>query len=115
MITDYAEQEVRQLEAMKTRIQALVEALPDNPNINRVSKNAFTMKASEMFKHDNWLPEFHDFKAQYRLVLSRLDSSKSIAEFKAFLSKAIEDKQMRKGKYTHKLHPEVVIKLEKLL
>lgn len=48
MINEYAEQEVRQLDSMKAKVEGFIAALPDNENINRVSKNAFTIKFSEM-------------------------------------------------------------------
>lgn len=115
MINDYAQQEVRQLESMKVQIQGCIEALPDNENIQRVSRNAFIIKSSELGKHDNWTPTFHDFKAQYKLVLDRLDKTKSMSEFQNFLSKAIENKSIKVGKHVEKLHPEVIAELQKLL
>lgn len=115
MISDYAQQEVHQLESMKTQIQNCIEALPDNENIKRVSRNAFVINSSELGKHDNWTPSFHDFKAQYRLVLDRLDKTKSMSAFQSFLDKAIENKSIKVGKHVEKLHPEVIAGLQKLL
>lgn len=114
MISEYASQEAEQLKTAKTKIQQLIEALPENDKIDRVSKNAFVMSSSELTAHDNWTPGYHDFQQQYALVLSRLESVKSIAEFDAFLSKAIETKQIKKGTHTYKLHPTVVDELRNL-
>jgi hypothetical protein len=115
MISEYAEQESRSLESMKSHIQGCIDALPDNCNIDRVSQNAFTVSSSELGKHDNWSPEFHDFKAQYQVVLSRLQSVKSIAEFQRFLKGAVMEKQITKGKVRYRLHPDVLVQLQALL
>lgn len=102
---------------MKTEIESFIGQLPDNDQIRRVSTRpkAFVIKSSELSKHDNWSPEFHDFKTQYQFILDRLVKSSSIADFRSFLSKAISDRKVKVGKHTYKLHPDVVQNLSTLL
>lgn len=58
---------------------------PDNPNIKRLSKNAFIINSSALtikYKDDkgktciinNWSPEFHCFKWQYEKIIEIVKS-----------------------------------------
>ena len=115
MITAYVEQENHHTGQMKAYIKARIEGFPGNEKINWVQPNVFIMNASELNKHDNWTPEFHDFQSQYRLILDRLDAAQSISTFKNFLVRVVRDKQFKIGKLTHKIHPDVIVKLQSLL
>lgn len=59
--------------ALKTIFIAQLEQLPDNPDIHRISPNCFVINSSKL--GDNWSPEYHDFKYQYRFLINLINET----------------------------------------
>lgn len=117
MLNDMAKQEQKQLEATKQTLVGILDNLPDNPAIHRVSKNAFTVSSSELFKRDSWSPRDHDFKYQYQVVINKLEASESLSSFQRFLERVISTGVIEATQSNErvKLQPEVVEELKRLL
>ena len=87
--------------------------LPDNPRINRLSGkgNCFIIQFKNL--GNNWSPEFHDFKIQYKKIVEMIDKLE-LESILPFLKKVIEDGFIyissgnfdRKYKFT--FNPEVI-------
>ncbi len=57
------------LDAATRAKQTLVDrigVLPDNPRIQRLTYKCFVIMSSDL--DDNWTPNYHDFRLQYRLL-----------------------------------------------
>jgi hypothetical protein len=107
----------KRLEQFKYDIKGIIEELPDNPNINRLNKNCYTISMSQIRNHGNMSPEFYDFKYQYNLLIEKLDKT-PVTEFIELMDKVIESKKLtlyQDGRLgTYKLHPEVVENIKKV-
>lgn len=53
-----------------------IKAGQDNPKINRLSPNAFTMSSSQLGASMNWSPFFHNWKDQYSFVAELINDGK---------------------------------------
>jgi DNA-binding GntR family transcriptional regulator len=92
-----------------------IEALPDNPRITRVSQQAFTISSRDI--GNNWSPEHHDFKCQYRQIIEMIERAEP-SRAVAIIREAIAKKAIRPSKApsnTLQLHPDVVAHLSTLL
>jgi len=65
------------IENIKLDLQKQIQALPDNPNIERVKGQAgsFVISSSELFsdKEMNMSPRYYDFKFQYEFLCHIID------------------------------------------
>lgn len=98
---------------IKAMIMAKLESLPDNPRINRLNSNCFTIMSSDL--GDNWTPAHHDFKKQYQLIYDKL---KAVNVFRVlpFLNVLIKTGKLKVSEhYTQKLHPDVQKHLQSLI
>lgn len=73
----------QQIETATTQLSALIDALngmiaelPDNPRIHRMNDKCFVVSKSNL--GDNWTPEHHDFKWQYRAVIASIQRAKAV-------------------------------------
>lgn len=79
MITNEIKEEIKRYKsAINDLINGLkkqILELPDNPNIKRISDSphCFTVNFSQL--HDNWSPEYYDFKKQYEVLVDVLFKS----------------------------------------
>ncbi len=97
----------------------LIEALKkckDNPDIDRLSSNCFSMKMSESSLKD-WSSEYYDFKHQYR-TLQRVIQETDIRRLEEKLYTILEtgkltEKSGRKY-YTYHFHRDVLLQLLKI-
>jgi hypothetical protein len=104
----------------KDELKRRVLSLPDNPEIKRVSENAFTCSFSGL--GSNWSVEHHNFATVYRLVAEIIDRAESpLSAIRQIRRATIEKKIVVKGKsqggmnYAVGLHPKVVAGLKTVL
>jgi DNA-binding GntR family transcriptional regulator len=96
-------------------LKAQIAALPDNPRITRISKQAFTISSRDI--GSNWSAEHHDFKCQYRKLVEMIERAEP-GRAVAIVRNAVEDGAIRPSKSsssTIRLHPDVVAHLKTLL
>ena len=112
----------RHTETMKELLGQLkthILALPDNPRINRITSQCFTINSKDL--GSNWSPEHHNFKKQYELIVKELQASKPANVFNK-LHKIISEGKIvtstttgyLRTNHTLNLHPDVVSHLRKL-
>lgn len=117
---------VNELRCNKLRIirslRNLILSLPDNPNIQRLSKRCFAMSFSHLSLR-NWTPEYYDFKRQYRLICREV-LVRRIEKILPFLEKIIQNGFLireefiyaghkgYKGTSRFTFHPEVITYLK---
>jgi hypothetical protein len=126
--------QMRAFNAYKAKVDALnealirkIEALPDNPEINRIDANCFTI-SSKALGTQNWTPDYHDFPKQYkfiRAIIENYDINQVEQIFKEILLKGsirlnrsdliITDGSHISGKDTYYFHPEVLKMLKETL
>ena len=44
--------------ALKSQLKAMIQALPLNPDVKRLSKNCVLVSSNTLFSHNNWSPSF---------------------------------------------------------
>lgn len=117
---------VNELRRNKLRIirslRNLILSLPDNLNIQRLSKRCFTMSSLHLSSR-NWTPEHYDFKRQYRLICREV-LARRIEKILPFLEKIIQNGFLTREEFIyagHKVyrgtsrftfHPEVIAHLK---
>ena len=90
---------------VKQQITARLNACPDNSHINRLGNNCFTIKSSQLTKHDNWTPFFHDHILQYKFIIDLIEKS-SLETIINKIEGIIEKGSYKKSNYeTVKFHP----------
>jgi len=106
-------------------LRNLILSLPDNPNIQRLSKNCFTMSSSCLSSR-NWTPEYYDFKIQYRIICKEV-MARQIEKMLPYLKKIIKEGFMSREEFIyaghkgHKgtsrfyFHPDVIAQLKAIL
>jgi hypothetical protein len=97
-------------------LKAFIEGCPDNPDIKRLSDNCFILRSSKL--GNNWTPEYHDFKYQYRVIAGRADELSPVA-FLSFLSNVIStgkhyDRNHDRNRTIY-FHPEVITNIKAAL
>ncbi len=103
-----------QLSALIEALNAMIAALPDNPRVSRINDKAFVIRKSDL--GDNWTPEHHDFKWQYRAIIAAIQRAKAVDAIAA-LRKIIAAGKVRYSdcqEFVH-LHPDVIANLQTLL
>jgi hypothetical protein len=92
-----------------------IEGLPDNPNAKRLGGKGFIVSSSDM--KNNWSPEHHDFKSQYKYLSEMVQKNPERAIY--IIHEAVMRETIRVGqgdsRFTINLHPEVVSHLRGFL
>ena len=108
---------IDKINSIKAELQKLVKEireLPGNPNATSLGKGCFTIKLSELIKHDKWGPEFHIFEAQYNIIAELLEEW-PIQRTIQHIEEAIKKEHIyHQSNWIH-LHPEVVKNLKGLI
>ena len=107
---------------IKTELQSFItdslNALPDNPNIQRINAQCFTMSSAFLSLRD-FSAEYYDFRRTYRLLGEQVNS-KPLEEMIPWLRQSLEQGYFRYangGKFPEKvnLHPDIVKAVNELL
>ena len=101
------------LQKVVDAIEAKIMSLPDNPRITRLSPQAFTISSKDL--GNNWSPEHHDFKRQYRIIvdaIKRANVGRALIVLKEIIDKQVV---VIGGRQNLRLHPDVVQYLTTLL
>jgi hypothetical protein len=123
----HAEMQRRITKKLEEAAERLDKEIGDNPAIlKRYSPKCYVISSSELFKHDNWTPQFHDFRAQAKVIINALSCVKPenlqkyfsliVAKRKLPRSPTIKDAQgniLYDGKYSYSIHPGVIEVLKK--
>jgi hypothetical protein len=102
---------MQELNYLKTRMQQLILALPDNPDIVRIGakRGAFTIRISNLDR--GWSPSMYDFKSQYEEIVNAMEAAKSPELLIALLENLMERGSIGKRNF----HPRVVENIKTLL
>ena len=107
------------LDAATRAKQTLVDrigALPDNPRIQRLTDKCFVIMSSDL--DDNWTPNYHDFRLQYRL-LQALVMKTSFEKLKSTLEGVVATGTLPVTTLQYdrgfKLHPDVIANLKAMI
>lgn len=110
----------KRLAVLIDTLQAMIAELPDNPRINRLSKNCFTIRSKDL--GNNWTPEHHDFKWQYNAIIVDLQNRgpmDAMSKLQAIIGSGKVHRpgspvSPAYGNYVN-LHPDVITNLRTLL
>lgn len=107
---------IKQAEQIKQAIFAQIAGLPDNPRIKRIDDRCFTMSSADLGSECILSPQYHDFKATYRIINKELEN-KTPQSILVFLTKLAEQGHIRLDaqNYTMRVHPDVQVYLKALL
>lgn len=100
------------VDTLKSALKDKIMTLPDNPRINRLGDNAFTVKASELVGNP-WSPFFHDFKAQYKKLIKWIDEL-TPDEMLLIIGLIIKDGVVHRDRQQYRFHPDVIGYLKNL-
>ncbi len=104
------------IDRLKKDISKLILSLPDNPRINRLGSNCFTMSSKHL--GEAWSPFYHDFKSQYQKIVEIIESSRP-ETIVSTLEKIIKPSKFghwyKQGGNRYRFHPEVIKNLQTIL
>jgi hypothetical protein len=99
---------IQQIEKIKRNLYDQINALPQNENITVLSEtpSIFVVKSNDVFGQP-FSPEWHDYKAQYKMIVEELETSR-IETFEAKLQSIITTGKIKSGNTIFTLNPAVV-------
>ena len=105
---------VNQIKSELSQLAESIRSLPQNPNIEPLGNNCFSLKSSELFKHDKWSPEYYDFTVQYE-VIAKMVENLPIDQVLDKLNSIIKtERYYRKGNLIT-FHPQVIENLKRII
>lgn len=96
------------------KLYAKILALPDNPNITRISSNSFTVNSAQIAADGGIMSASHyDFKKQYQLLSNKLLGTSDISA----LEKALAEGKIAADSFSRPvtLHETVIANVKKLI
>ena len=102
---------------MGTIKQALIDtvlAMPDNPKINRISDQCFTISVKDLSPDLCLTPGYYDFKRQYRLIVEIIEDN-GTSRALTLIREIITNGSIRYHSEVTKFHPGVVEHLKTLM
>lgn len=103
---------IEKINELKEQLKKQIVSLPDNPRINRLAPNCFTISSKDL--GNNWSVAYHDFPQQYALLVKIIDRTDP-AKIEEKLQEIISKKMVIENKLTVKFHPDVIEHISKLL
>ena len=85
----------QQVKALKDELTKRIQALPQNPALKPLAKNAFVISFSNI--GNKWGPEAHDFRIQYELLAKMIDRAESPLSAIMQIRRALRDKRIMTG------------------
>ena len=116
-ILKIAEEAEVKISKIRSELQAIINELPDNPRINRMSSRSFTISSSALRDGNQFLrldPFFHDFKAQYQKVCDIIETCHP-ENITSVLQEIVKDQSYRTRGVTYHFHIDVIDNLKKRL
>lgn len=103
------------IETICSQLATLINALPDNPKINRISDNAYTISSSDLGTK-NWSPSYNDFKSQYERIAEDVKrSSDPFNQLATIITVGkVKDHRTTPKKFVT-LHPDVIEHLKGII
>ncbi len=110
---------IKQIQHLKKKLYDSINELPDNPKINRLNGNCFTIMSSDLSVDKVLSPEYYDFKLQYREIIKCIDKSR-IETLDKVLNEIVKTGIIKQSKIDggynlFKLNPTVIKYLKQLL
>lgn len=100
------------VEKIKKEIQDRIINLPDNPRINRISKNCFIVNSKDL--NNNLAAEYHDFKFTYGIIIKWIEEM-DIVNIVYNMEDAISKGWFMHNQVKYRLHPDIVNYLRSIL
>lgn len=118
---------IRQIHKLRDEMSSSILELPDNPDIERISENAFVMSNDKIDRHSVKLspyvvragirrldPFFYDFKQQYSLI-AEIALTSDLDTIEKHLKRIAESGNIIFRKQWYSFHPEVARKIGELI
>lgn len=105
---------INQIKSELSQLADSIKTLPPNPNVEKLGNNCFSIKSSEIFKHDKWSPEFHDFEFQYNIIAELIEEY-PIDRVLQKLDRIIKDGKIIHHNVYHQFHPKVIENLKTII
>lgn len=115
IMTGKMSEAIEEAEQARQDVIKIVENLPDNPAIEKLSKNCIVIPFKEVDVQRSLHPTYYDFKQQYKMITSRM-SSVSLHNVGTFLKSVIDTGWLvLPDKSRFPIHPKVVENLKEVL
>lgn len=99
-------------ENLRDYLIAEISKIQQNPNINTIGSNFFTIKLSEIKSNNyNLSPFYHNFESQKKLVIERIKNAHD--EGYSYLNHIIETKRDRNTK--EYFHPDFIKQIKEII
>ena len=107
MLKETVDRHCAEIGRIREELSGLIESLPDNPNIKRINDRCFVISSKHLSPDLKLSPQYYDFKAQYREIISEINKTQFINTLKV-LNEILHRGTIKKTNYTFYLHPEVI-------
>lgn len=105
--------------SIRTQLMLDIDAIPDNPNIKRLSNCCFTISSTEIVKSGIFCVEYYDFAHQKKILKSVLQTKETLeSQLKRLIDIANTGKTVIRScgqSYTFHFHPDVIKALKEKL
>ena len=109
---------INHIEQLKNNLSEKINSLPQNPNINVINKNCFTINVKNLSPDLVLSPIYYNFKKQYEFIVGII-SKADIKNVPNILKEIIKPKKYDGNVfYSYKgqrLHPEVIKYLKEII
>jgi len=116
----------QQMRRLKIYLRRQIRQLPDNPNIERINKNCYILKSSELLKkhifsipqknkaprkikNTRWDVWFHDFKKQYSFIAQYIEATQ-VEQLESRMTNLIKTGRIENKRF----HPDVIANVKKV-
>ena len=102
---------------MGTIKQALIDtisAIPDNPKIDRINDQCFTISVKDLSPDLCLTPAYYDFKRQYRLIVEIIEDN-GVSRAQSWMDEIITKGSIRYHTERTRFHPDVVEHLKAIM
>ena len=108
---------LKDLENVKQALIDIVLTMPDNPKINRINDQCYTISSANLSSDLCLSPEYYNFKLQYRLIVEIIENN-TIKKIQKLLNDIIHKGSIHyptSARTYHRFHPDVVEHLKTLM
>jgi hypothetical protein len=105
---------INQIKSELSQLANSIRTLPTNPNVEKLGHNCFSIKSSEIFKHDKWSPNYYNFEYQYNFI-AELVETLPIDQVIEKLYRICNKKSYYHKSNTIQFHPDVIQNLKTII